>query len=146
MKNYAWILAFVLVVPFITLAQDTTRQRINQTTPIQKRDRIHQQDHYLYLDGKMYRVQNGVRTEMKEKMQLQNGVIHPDGSYQLQNSDKMQLRNGECLDPMGNRYASLQQFNRNKVMTQQQINRSQRMNNPPRMNNQGRMMNNRGNQ
>lgn len=156
MKKIFWVLAVLFAIPFFSHAQDTTRQRINQRTPIQQRDRIHQQDHFLFLDGKVYRVQNGVRTEVRDRLQLQNCVINPDGSYQIRNQDKLQLRNGECLDPSGNRYASQQMFNRNKMMTQQQINRShqqaakqqqranrQQQTNPPRNNPPGRAGNNR---
>jgi hypothetical protein len=75
-------------------------------------------------------VNQGVATPLREPYKLKNGTtVNPDGSYQLQNQQKFQLRNGECLDLNGNRYLNQNRFNQRKMMTNKQIERvrTQRM-------------------
>jgi hypothetical protein len=54
---------------------------------------------------------------MQERVTLQNGmIINPDGSYQLKNQTRMQLRDGECLSPDGKKYQNQERF-REKMET-----------------------------
>ena len=49
--------------------------------------------------------------QFRENLKLQNGtILNQDGSYQLQNGKQFKLRDGECLDVTGIRFASQQQF------------------------------------
>lgn len=121
------MLTSLLLVGAATNAQDTLRQRDRTKTQTQLRDRIHQEEHLMFMDGKLYRWQNGNRAEVQSQVQLRNGgVANPDGTYQLQNRERMQLRNGECLDLDGNRYQNQNRFNQRRMMTQQQIQQSQK--------------------
>lgn len=124
------LLSVILVTGMAATAQDK----------IQQKDRIHQEDHLRLQDGSCLLVKDGVPVKLKTQMKLNNGtLINPDGSYQLQNQEKYQLRNGECLDLNGNRYLNQQQFNKRIMMTQQQIERVR-----TQMNNQARPMNRSG--
>lgn len=119
MKKIFWMLASLFLFLSGATAQDSLRQRARDKAGIQKRDRIHQEDHLFFQDGKMYRVQQGVRTPIQEQVRLQNGgVVNPNGTYQLKDQQRQQLRNGECLDMSGNRYLNQNRFNQRRVMPQ----------------------------
>jgi hypothetical protein len=139
---------FLMFLSLITLAvsaksQDTLRQRDRDRAPIQQRDRIHQEDHLMLLDGKLYSVNQGKRTLVQDAVTLSNGtVVNPNGSYQLRNNERLQLRNGECLDMAGNRYLNQNRFNQRRMMNQQEINRIKNTN---RMQNQKMNTNKKGN-
>jgi hypothetical protein len=114
MKKFFLLIATVTVFTTVISAQDST---VNRTTNRPLRQRIHQQDHLVYQDGKMYRMQQGQQMEMKDKLTLQNGcIINPDGSYQLKDQKKLQLRNGECMDMNGNVYKSQRMINQGRMM------------------------------
>lgn len=119
MKKIFLLLASAL---FLTggavMAQDQDRDRTKQ------QDRIHQEDHLRLKDGSCLIVKKGVETKLQEPLKLTNGtVVNPDGSYQLQNQQRYQLRDGECLDMNGNRYLNQNRFNRRVAMTNKQIER-----------------------
>jgi hypothetical protein len=89
---------------------------------IQKKDRIHQEDHLQMQDGSCLLVKDGVPTKLQTQLKLNNGsVVNPDGSYQLQNQKKYQLRNGEYLDMNCNRYLNQNQYNKKAMMSNKQI-------------------------
>lgn len=112
---------FAFSVLFTGMAINAQDQDPDRT---RKQDRIHQEDHLQLMDGKLYRYQQGISNEVKEQIRLQNGiVVYPDGSYQLQNQDRYQLRKGECLAMDGSRYRNQKQFNRRNMMTERQIER-----------------------
>lgn len=122
MKKFIAIILSMTVLSVTLPAQDTLRQKDN--TRIQKRDRIHQEDHLLFQEGKLYRVQQGMRTQVQDPVTLRNGtVVNPNGSFQMKNQEQVQLRNGECMDMDGNRYQSKRMFNQNRMMTKRQIER-----------------------
>ena len=103
-------------------AQDTIPKNVQTKKQTQKRDRIHQEEHLMFIDGNLYRLQNGVRTQVTMKVKLRNGgVVNPDGSYQLKSKEQFQLHDGECLDLDGNLYQNQGMFNQRHRMTQQQI-------------------------
>lgn len=69
------------------------------------------QEHYLYKNGTLYQVRNQQQNQLREQMNLQNGmVIHPDGNFQGREREMLRLRDGECIDPEGNLYGSQAQF------------------------------------
>lgn len=126
MKKFLFMLTSLLFMVVVANAQDTLRDRDQTKKQAPIRDRIHQEDHLMLLDGKLYLVEDGERTLVQSQLKLRNGgVANPDGSYQLQNQDRMKLRNGECLDMDGNRYQSQQRYNQRHMMTQREIQRSQ---------------------
>lgn len=130
MKKILLVLAILMLATTTTNAQDSIRQGAKKNAQIQKRDRIHQEEHFMFQDGKLYRMQQGIRSEIKEETQLRNGtILHPDGSYILQNKERMQLQNGECMDVAGNMYQNQKKFNQGTMMNKQKM---QKMNNQPR--------------
>lgn len=140
MKKFFLALFSCVIVAGLTYAQDRDRDRDKDQDQIKKRDRIHQEDHLMLLDGTLYQMKQGTRTQVREQVKLNNGVtVNPDGSYQLQNQNKHQLRHGECLDMDGNRYLNQNRFNNRKMMTNRQIERVQTktMNRPGNQNRGG---------
>jgi len=97
--------------------------KAQQQDQVQKQDRIHQEEHFRYYDGKLYQYKDGVQSQVMEQVRLKNGtVINPDGSYQLQNQERYQLRTGECMDMDGLRYRTHNQFNNRRSIPNKQIN------------------------
>lgn len=85
---------------------------------VQIQDRIHLEVHYRYYDGQLFQYRNGIQTRVSEQQRLTNGtIINPDGSYQLQNQERYQLREGECLDNKGFLYRNHNRFNRGKSIS-----------------------------
>lgn len=104
--------SLLLVTGTVVTAQDK----------IQIKDRIHQEDHLMLHDGSCLLVNAGVSTRLTTPLKLTNGTtVNPDGSYQLQNQQKLQLRDGECLDMNGARYLNQAKFNKRVMMTNKQI-------------------------
>jgi hypothetical protein len=131
------LMSFFISITLVN-AQDTIARPKNQVQ-LQRRDRIHQEEHLMLLDGKLYKMQNGIRTQVSTQVQLRNGgVINPDGSYQLKNARQMQLHNGECLDMDGNIYLNQRMFGKGKMMNQGQMRKNQNMNNQRNQMNQNR--------
>lgn len=110
MKRTFLFLSALFLLVGISNAQDNTTQP-------DPGGRVHKVEHLVYLNGKMYRTHMGQISEVKEEIRLENGLsVKPNGTYQLQNQKRHFLRNGECLDMQGNRYANLTDFNNNNVM------------------------------
>ncbi len=113
------LVSLFLVAGTVVNAQDQDKDQIR------KQDRIHQEDHLMLKDGSCLLVKQGVPTKIQTQLKLNNGiVVNPDGSYQLQNQQKYQLRDGECLDMNGNRYLNQNRYNNRQMMTIRQIERS----------------------
>lgn len=113
MKKFFFMLVSLLLV---------TGTAVNAQDKIQLKDRIHQKDHLMLHDGSCLLVNAGVSTKLTTPLKLNNGtIVNPDGSYQLQNQQKLQLRDGECLDMNGARYLNQGKFNKRVMMTNKQI-------------------------
>ena len=111
-KVFFMLVSLLLVTGALVTAQDK----------IQKKDRIHQEDHLLLQDGSCVLVNAGVSTRLAKPFQLNNGTtVNIDGSYILKNQQKLYLRDGECLDMNGARYLNLDKFNKRVIMTSKQI-------------------------
>lgn len=122
MKKIALLFSALFMLAEISNAQDTTRKKVQTQSQAQKHDRIHQENHLMFMDGKLYQVQNGVRSQVKSKVNLRDGgFVNPDGSYQLKSNERFQLHDGECLDQDGNLYRSQKMFNQRQMMTQQEM-------------------------
>lgn len=68
-------------------------------------------EHFEFRNGTMYRIQHETQSQLRGQHALQNGMmINPDGSYQERERERLQLRDGECIDADGNVYASREQF------------------------------------
>jgi hypothetical protein len=82
------------------------------------------QEHFVFSNGNLYRVNEQVQTQIREPMNLQNGIVlHEDGIFQLRDQQQIQLRNGECIDPDGNIYGSQEQFHQQAQLRLQAMNR-----------------------
>jgi hypothetical protein len=97
--------------------------KAQQQDQVQNQDRIRQEDHYRYYDGQLFQYRNGVQSRVMDQQRLNNGIIlNPDGSYQLQNQEKYQLRKGECLDKNGLVYKNQNRFNKGRSISSTKIN------------------------
>lgn len=122
MKKMLMILVSLFIVSGGVYAQDQTQKR----DKTQKQDRIHQEDHLQFENGTLYQVKEGVRTQLQTQLRLKDGTLcNPDGTCTLQNQTQLRLRNGECLDMEGNRYMNQSKFNKRKMMTERQTQKSQ---------------------
>lgn len=116
------ILASLLIISGGVFAQDQTQKK----DKVQKKDRIHQEDHLQFENGTLYQVKAGVRTQLQTQLMLKDGTqCNPDGTCLLKNKTQLRLRNGECLDMEGNRYMNQNRFNKRKMMTERQTQKSQ---------------------
>lgn len=78
---------------------------------------------YLFMENdKLLHImdETGMGMKILNEMTLQNGtIIRPDGTYQLQNGQQLNLKNGEIMDMDGIKYSSEKKFmkktNRKKV-------------------------------
>lgn len=108
---------FILLSGAVFFSTQPLRAQDTMRTMMQKRDRIHQEDHFMFQNGKLYRMQNGVSTEVKNQLRLQSGlVVNPDGSFQIRDQERQQLRNGQCLDMNGNVYQNQRMYNQRHMM------------------------------
>lgn len=97
--------------------------KAQQQDQVQNQDRTRQEVHYRYYDGQLFQYQNGVQSRVMDQQRLNNGIIlNPDGSYQLQNQEKYQLRQGECLDKNGLVYKNENRFIKGKSISSTKIN------------------------
>jgi Domain of unknown function (DUF6799) len=104
--------------------QDRTMNQDKDIQKIQKRDRIHQEDHLIMEDGRLYQYRAGVKTQVKDRVRLNNGTtVNPDGTCQLKNKEQSTMKNGQCLDMAGNKYQNRNKFNKNKMMSEKQMNK-----------------------
>lgn len=119
MKHIIFLFAILFFAAGSTMqAQDRDR--------VKKQDRIHLEDHLMLKDGSCLLIKQGSETKLQEPLKLNNGtIIHPDGSYQIKDRERLQLRDGECLDMNGNRYLNQNKFNRRIMMTNKQIEKAQ---------------------
>jgi len=70
-----------------------------------------EQEHFAFENGNMLRIQDMQQSQLQQQYRLENGLtVNPDGSYQFRDQERIQLRDGECLDGEGNVYASRQQL------------------------------------
>lgn len=61
MKNLITVMISFIMITGTVYAQDTSL-KIDQTrSGIQKRDRIHQEEHLYFQDGKLYQMRKGVK-------------------------------------------------------------------------------------
>lgn len=134
MKKCFFIIGLFLMFGGLAQAQEKSRERDrdDDKSMVQKRDRIHMEEHMVFQDGKLYQVRQGERTQVQTQLKLKNGMmINPDGSYQLMNKERYQLKNGECLDMAGNRYQNQNMFNKRQMMKRTEMERNRNMNRMP---------------
>lgn len=80
-------------------------------TPEQVRLRNQERVHYTLVGGEIYQIRDQEQVRLRENLQLGNGVTaFPDGSYQLRNEARVQLRDGECLGGDGQLYRNMYQY------------------------------------
>jgi hypothetical protein len=87
----------------------------------QVRERNEHRVQYSMIEGKVYRIQHEAQLRLQAPVKLANGAtVSPDGSYQLENQARVQLREGECLDAVGERFRNMYQM-RKKMMKQVRV-------------------------
>lgn len=121
MKKLLVITSLFLLYMSVGQAQEKTRENERkEEMKEQKKDRVHTEEHLLFMDGKLYQVRQGERTMLNSEMKLKNGtVVKPDGSYELMNKQRHQLKNGEILDMEGHHYMNQAMFNKRERMHSQ---------------------------
>lgn len=106
------------VMSIIILASATSAQQEQNVSTNQPSATVND-EHMTMKDSKMYHSMNGKEMMMEKQMTLHNNtVMQPDGTYQLQNGKKRQLRNGQCMDMNGRKYRSHQMFQKNMMRMQ----------------------------
>jgi hypothetical protein len=134
MKRLLLLISSVFLFVSILHAQDTLRRTQQDRTAVQKRDRIHREDHVIFQSGRLYQVKQGVRTEAQRPVKLANGtVVNPDGSYLVINQERQQLANGECVDMAGNRFQNQSMFNKRHQMSPSEMKKKKIMKKTPGM-------------
>jgi len=82
----------------------------------QIRERNEHRVQYGMIEGEVYRIQNESQMRLQDPVKLANGAtVNPDGTYQLENQARVQLREGECLDAMGERFRNMYQMRKKMV-------------------------------
>jgi hypothetical protein len=108
MKKSFYLLSYLLLgFTITTFAQDQTKTQDQLKT----QDRIKLHEHLLYKDGILYQVKDQKQTKVQAQIKLKNGTtIEPDGMVRKKNGDRLQLKNGECMDMNGGYYKTEAKF------------------------------------
>ena len=81
------------------------------------------QEYLVVEEGKVYKVQNQEKVQLKEQYKLKNGsTVTPKGELELKNGKKTQLKEGEVIDSEGEKYKSQEKF-QNRIQERTQENR-----------------------
>lgn len=116
MKKIITIICLVCLVANVAKAQDTMRTRTMGKDGKQMRDRVHKEDHVMMMNGKLYQMKEGVRSEVSSPIKLNDGtMLDTDGTYE-RDGVKHKLAEGECLDMNGYRYKNKTMFNKRRMM------------------------------
>ena len=87
----------------------------------QVRERNQNRLHYTMIDGEVYQIRHQEQSRLENQLRLENGTtVYPDGSYQLENQQRQRLENGQCLDPSGQMFRNMYQFQK-KVIQQHKM-------------------------
>jgi hypothetical protein len=108
MKKSFYLLAYLLLGFTISVfAQDQEKKQDQLKT----QDRIKLHEHLLYKDGILYQVKDQKQTRVQAQIKLKNGTtIEPDGVVRKKNGNRLQLKNGECMDMKGEHYKTEAKF------------------------------------
>ncbi|MBU2938668.1 hypothetical protein KO494_03850 [Lacinutrix sp. C3R15] len=78
----------------------------------QEQQKIEDANYCIFIDGKIFKQQNGEIARLETNFRLNNGtIIYPNGSYRLKNEDKFFLKEGECIGFSGKVYKSQEALN-----------------------------------
>ncbi|NNK19427.1 MAG: hypothetical protein HKP49_09770 [Maribacter sp.] len=117
MKKIMLLAAFVVLGATMLTAQERDQDRIQD----QDRTKL------VMVNGEMLELQDRAQLRLKEKQTLADGtIVHPDGTYQIRNGERLRLQEGECLDGDGIKYRNEYQYRykvnqENKGLVQNQI-------------------------
>ena len=117
MKKIMFMAAFVVLGTALLTAQERDQDRIQD----QDRTKL------VMVDGEMLELRDRAQLRLKEKQTLADGtIVHPDGTYQTSNGERLRLKNGECLDGDGMKYQNEYQYRHkvnqeNKDLAQNQV-------------------------
>lgn len=98
--------------------------------PQQVRERNQNRVQYAFMDGNLYQIRNQEQHRLETAMRLENGATaFPDGSYQLQNQNRIRLENGQCISIQGDMFRNMYQM-RKQMMQRRQLPNKQLMKKP----------------
>jgi hypothetical protein len=87
----------------------------------QVRERNQNRWQYTLVEGNVYQVRTEAQMRLNDPMELANGVTaYPDGTYQVQNQERLRLKDGECLDGSGELFRNMYQM-RKRMLHQKQM-------------------------
>lgn len=116
MKKLITIICFICLAGGVAEAQDTTKTQAMGMGGMKMRDRVHKEDHVMMMNGKLYQMKEGIRTEVSSPIKLNDGtMLNTDGTYE-RDGVKHKLSEGECLDMNGYRYKNKTMFNKRRMM------------------------------
>ena len=82
----------------------------------QVRERNQNRYHYTRVDGEVYQIRHQEQARLENQVRLENGTtVFPDGSYQLENQQRQRLQDGACLDPSGQMFRNMYQFQKRVI-------------------------------
>lgn len=87
----------------------------------QVRERNQNRWQYTLVEGDVYPVRTEAQMRLNDPMEMANGVTaYPDGTYQVQNQQRLRLKDGECLDGSGELFRNMYQM-RKRMIHQKQV-------------------------
>lgn len=121
MKKVIYLLMSLLMIAFTTYAQDKAH---NGDQP-RDQDELKLHECIIFDDGEVYLLvdRDQDRIRLKDQIRLHDGtVVESNGMFTDAEGVSQTLRQGECLDMDGNRYASHEGFRRNIQIREQAMN------------------------
>ena len=101
MKKLNVMLAYAITGTATLTAQEKDRFQ----EPAQDRDRL------ILFDGDMLQIKGRDLDHLQDPRTRNDGsVVNADGSYMKKDTDRLRLKDGECLDNYGNRFDSEYQY------------------------------------
>ena len=82
----------------------------------QVRERNQNRLHYTMIEGEVYQIRHQEQARLENQLRLENGTtVFPDGTYQMQNQQRQRLQDGACLDPSGQMFRNMYQFQKRVI-------------------------------
>ena len=78
----------------------------------QSQNKIVDANYCIFVDGKVFKQQDGAIALLEENIKLENGtIVYPNGSYKLKDETKLFLKEDECIGFSGKVYESQDKLN-----------------------------------
>lgn len=99
MKNIFLLLVLAFLTTGSLIAQD--------------KNKIIDANYCIFVDGKVFKQQDGVIALLEDNLKLENGtIVYPNGSYRLKDETKLFLKEDECIGFSGKVYESQDELNK----------------------------------